>query len=120
MTTIKSTLNILCNNDFIRGGLIITKEGMIIESNVEKQDDAETLGAFMSQIALTIKNSLSEMGQNEFTRYVLQSSKGRIYLVDLGSSVMIALTDIEIDSGKMNVALFQAANEIKKSGRLEI
>lgn len=120
MSTIKSTLNILCSNDFIRGGLIITKEGMTIESNLENSQDADALGAFMSQIALTIKNSLTELGHAEFTRYVIQSSKGRVFLVDLGMAVLIVLTELDVDAGKMNVALFQAANEIKKSGRLEI
>lgn len=120
MSTIKATLGALCANDFVRGGLIITKDGMIIESALQNVSEAETLGAFMSQIALTIKNSLSQLGHEEFTRYVIQSSKGQIFLVDLGQSVMIALTDLDVDIGKVNIALFQAANEIKKGGRLDI
>lgn len=120
MSTIKATLGAFCNNDFVRGGLIITKDGMIIESAIENVKEAETLGAFMSQIVITIKNSLSELGHNEFTRYVIQSSRGQVFLVDLGQSIMIALTDLDVDIGKVNIALFQAANEIKKSGRLDI
>ncbi|VAX14746.1 hypothetical protein MNBD_NITROSPINAE04-1173 [hydrothermal vent metagenome] len=120
MSTIKSTLGALCSNDFVRSGLIITKDGMIIESALENISEAETLGAFMSQIVLTIRNSLSELGHKDFTRYVIQSSKGQIFLMDLGQSVMIALTDLDVDIAKVNIALFQAATEIKKSGRLNI
>lgn len=102
------------------GALIITKEGMVIESNLDTPETAETLGAFTSQIAQNIKNALKNMGHSEFTRYIIQSNQKRIYVVDLGKSVLIALTELEVDPGKVNVALFQAANEIKKTGRIEV
>lgn len=120
MSNIKATLNSLCGTESIHNALIITKDGMVIESNFVDQRDAETLGAFMSQVGLTIKNGLANMNMTDFTRYVIQSNEGRIFLVDLGKSMLIALTDLEIDAGKVNVALFQAANEIKKTGRLDI
>lgn len=120
MNTLKSILKILCNSDYMLGALIITKDGMVIESNLEGKYNAETIGAFMSQVALTIKHALKSLGHDEFTRYIMQSNQGRIYLVDLGKSVLIALTELEVDPGKVNVALFQAANEIKKTGRLDV
>jgi len=120
MGTLKASLNVLCNNENVRGVVVITKEGMVIESNMDDTLSAESLGAFMSQIALTIKNSLFSLGYNDFTRYVIQSNQCKIYLVDLGKSVLILITDIEIDQGKINVALYQAANEIKKTWRLDV
>lgn len=120
MSTLKSSLNVLCNNKNVRSALVITKDGMVIESAMDNMSEAESLAALMSHIALTIKHSLAAAGHQDYTRYVIQSNKGMIFLVDLGKSVLIALTDLEIDSGKVNVALFQAATEIKKSGRLEI
>ena len=120
MNTLKSILKILRNSDYMLGALIITKDGMIIESNLDAGQNAETLGAFMSQVALIIRNSLNSMGQHEFIRYIMQSNQGRIYLVDLGKSVLIAMTELDVDPGKVNVALFQAANEIKKTGRIDV
>lgn len=120
MNSLKSVLKILCNSDYMLGALIITKDGMVIESNLSGKHNAETLGAFMSQVAQTIKNSLKSLGHSDFTRYIMQSNQGRIYLVDLGKSVLIALTELDVDAGKVNVALFQAANEIKKTGRLDV
>jgi len=120
MNSIKSALKVLCNNKAVRGALIITKDGMVIEANLDKPEEAEAFGAFMSNIALTIKNSLSTMGHDDFNRYVIQSNQGRIFLVDLGNSVLIALTEIDIEMGQVNVALFQAATQVKKTGRLEV
>jgi hypothetical protein len=118
--TLKSVLKSLCGARGVRGALIITKDGMVIESNLPPPYNADTLAAFMSQIALTITNSLNGLGVNEFTRYVMQSSQSKIYIVDLGRSALIALADMDVDAGEMNVAIFQAANTIKKTGRIEI
>jgi hypothetical protein len=118
--TLKSVLKSLCGSKGVRGALIITKDGMVIDSNVGEQYSAETLGAFMSQIAVTITNSLQGLGVKEFTRYVMQSSQMKVYIVDLGKSALIALADVDADAGEMNVALFQAANTIKKTGRIDV
>jgi len=120
MSNLKTSLRMLCNSQEILGALIITKDGMLIESYAVENPTAEMLGALMSNVALVIKNSLHDLGHKEFNRYVIQSNKGRIYLVDLGKSVLIALTDLNVEAGKVNMALFQAANEIKKSGRLDL
>ena len=120
MNLIKSALKVLCNDKNVRGALIITKDGMVIESILDKPEEAEAFGAFMSNIALTIQNSLTTLGHNEFNRYVIQSNHGRIFLVDLGASVLIAMTDVEVDMGQVNVSLFQAANQVKKMGRLDV
>jgi predicted regulator of Ras-like GTPase activity (Roadblock/LC7/MglB family) len=120
MNSLKSVLKSLCGPGGMIGALIITRDGMVIESYVDDGTDAETVGAFMSQVALTIRNGLAPLGQTAFSRYIMQSSQGRVYLEDLGKSILIALSPLDVDTGKVNVALFQAANEIKKTGRIDV
>lgn len=119
MNTLAQVLSNLCDGREL-GALVITKDGMLIESHISDDYQADTIGAFMSQVALVIKSSLQEMGHDSFTRYILESNQGKVYLVDLGKSVLIALAPSEADPSEMNIALFQAANEIKKTGRLDI
>ncbi len=120
MNSLKSVLQTLCASKYVNGAIIITKDGMVIESKIDNEFDSETVGAFMSQVAITIKNYLGALGYDEFQRYILLSDRHKIYLVDLGRSVLVSLTDRESDPGAVNVALFQAANEIKKNERLDV
>ncbi len=120
MNALKSALNILRNDHHVRDSLVVTKDGMIIESSLDDIRRAEKLSAYSSQIALTIKASMKDLGFDNFIRYVISSNEGKIYIVDLGQSLLVTLTDLDIDSERINVALFQAANLIKKSGRLDI
>ena len=120
MITLKSVLKSLCGSKGVVGALVITKDGMVIESNLPPSHNPETLAAFMSQIAVTVTNSLNMLGVKEFTRYVMQSGQSKVYILDLGRSALIALADVDVDAGEVNVAIFQAANSIKKTGRIDV
>ncbi|MFW2330927.1 MAG: roadblock/LC7 domain-containing protein [Nitrospinota bacterium] len=118
MNPIKAILKRFCSIKKMRGALVITKDGLIIENHLESDAKAETLGAFMSQVAQTINNSLIVMNEESWVRYTLESNHERVYIENLGKSLLIALSEIDVDTGKINIALFQAANEIKKTGRI--
>lgn len=120
MSPLKTVLANLCANKGIDAAIIITSEGMVIERRVSENIDDEAVAAFMSQVAQTIRNSLGSMGGGEFTRYSMQSNQGRVYLENLGKSLLIAVGQIDVDPGQINVAIFQAANEIRKMGRLVV
>jgi len=121
MSNLKSILSTLCKGS-IEGALVITLDGMVIETHQLDKRMGETLSAFMSQVSATAKYALKRMGHNEYTRYVITTSQGKkVYLVDLGKSVLIALADDDKKTaGQVNIPLFQAATEIKKTGRIDV
>lgn len=119
MNSLTQVLHNLCEGKDM-GALVITKDGMMIDSFLAEDFDGETLGAFMSQIALNIKAPLQTLGHDEFTRYILESNQGKVYLVDLGKALLIVLAGDNIKQDDLNVALFQAASSIKKTGRIDV
>lgn len=119
MNSLPQILTNLCEGKDL-GALVITKDGMVIDSQLGEDYESEALSAFMSQVALTIKTSLASLDHHEFTRYIIETNQGKIYLVDLGKSVLIALASSDVKAAEINVALFQAASEIKKTGRIDI
>jgi predicted regulator of Ras-like GTPase activity (Roadblock/LC7/MglB family) len=119
MRSLTDILQSLCEGKDM-GALVITKDGMVIESLISDDYERETLSAFMSQVALMIKNPLAQLGHDGFSRYVMESNQGRVFLVDLGQAVLIALTGVDVKIEDLNVAIYQAANEIKKTGRIDV
>ncbi len=119
MSALSVILDSLCEKS-ITAALIITLDGMIIESSQIEKDSAESLSAFMSQITVTIRNSLKNLGHSEFTRYIIRTNQHRVYLVDLGKSTLVAVAEQDVSVDEVNVALFQAATQIKKTGRLDV
>lgn len=116
---IKPILENLNKNSGIRGSIIMTKDGIIITSDFEKDYNEDLFAAISSSISLTLNSSLKE-ADTTFSRYVITTDNGKLLLLDIGKTILIILTENDINLAQLNLAIFQAAAMIKKSGRIEI
>jgi len=117
---IASILQKLNATEGVKGSLLITPDGMPVSSMVGDDQDAETLAAVTSSIYLAISRSMEQLDAGEFTRYLLYTEFGRVFIIGLGNVILIVLAAREIHIPRVNVAIFQATNLIRKSGRLDI
>lgn len=104
----------------IKGSLLMTPDGMPVTSLLGDGQDGETLSAVASGIFLSIHKSMGKLDLGEVTRYVLCTEFGRVFIISLGKMLLLVLAAPNIKIAQVNVAIFQAANSIKKSGRLEV
>ena len=118
---IEKSLKIINKYPGVKGSLVMTPEGIVISSEIGEEYKDDLMSAISSSICLTIKNSLKAMNQIGFTRYVITSTKGKLFLINLGEkSILLILTDVDIDIEQMNIVLFDVTNMLKKSGRMDI
>lgn len=104
----------------VKGSLIITPDGMPVASLLEGGQDEETLAAISSSIYLSITKSIEKLDLGEAVRYLLCTEFGRVFVIGLGKMILIVLAAQNIHIARINVAMFQAANAIRKSGRLDV
>ena len=119
-TEINTILDQLNSTEGVKGSLIITPDGMPVTSQLPENQDEEALAAVSSSIYLAISKSMEKLNTGGVIRYALCAEFGRTFLVDLGKMILIVLAEKEIKLAKVNVAIFQAANSIRKSGRLDV
>ncbi len=118
---IEKSLKIINKYPGVKGSLVMTPEGIVISSEIGEEYKDDLMSAISSSICLTIKNSLKAMNQIGFSRYVITSTKGKLFLINLGEkSILLILTDEDIDIEQMNIVLFDVTNMLKKSGRMDI
>lgn len=103
----------------IKGSFVITPDGMPVASELDENQNEETLAAISSSIYLAINKSMDKLDLGEVTRYVLCTEFGRIFIIGLGQMILVVLAEKEIKIPRVNVEIFQAANAFRKSGRLE-
>ncbi|MBI5186537.1 MAG: roadblock/LC7 domain-containing protein [Nitrospinae bacterium] len=104
----------------IKGSLIITPDGMPVASLLEGGQDMDTVAAISSSIYLSITKSMEKLAIGDVNRYLLCTEFARFFIIGLGKMILIVLAAHNIQIAKVNVAIFQAANAIKKSGRLDV
>lgn len=109
----------LNRNKEVEGSMLITKDGLIIASSLPEAVSKEKVSAFTSAAAQALTLSIRDLNVGGFTRYTMISNEKRVIIIDLGKSYLVVLTPKDINLANVNVDVFQAANMIKKSGRLE-
>lgn len=117
---ISAILKRLNSTDGIKGSLLMTPDGMPVTSLLGDGQDGDALAAISSSIFLAINKSMGKLDLGEVTRYVLCTEFGRVFIISLGKMILLVLAAQNIKIAQVNVAIFQAANSIKKSGRLEV
>ena len=114
MSQIKPLLSKFNKSAGVIGSLICTHDGMIIESELSERFDREMVSALISSVGLSLSAACDELEYNNFSKFIVTASKGNVLLANLGKSFFIGLLDRSVDTQKINVAVFQVTNELKK------
>ena len=98
----------------IKGSMIMTKDGMLVTSKLGDELSESIVAAMASSIILTTRKSLASVGLHDFSRFLLQSSKGKIILVDAGVAFLVVLADVRIKLDVTTIDINRAAYRIQK------
>ena len=114
MSQIKPILGKFNESNGVVGSLICTHGGIIIESAISERFDREMISALVSSVGLSLSNATRELGYEHFSRFHVSASKGTVVLANLGESFFVGLLEKKVETEKINVAVYQATNELKK------
>lgn len=114
MSQIKPLLGKFNKSEGVIGSLVCTHDGMIIESMLSERFDREMISALISSVGLSLSIACGELGYDYFSRFLVTASKGNVLLANLGKSFFVGVLDKNIDKHKINVAVYQVTNELKK------
>ncbi|MGB9666264.1 MAG: roadblock/LC7 domain-containing protein [Candidatus Cryosericum sp.] len=95
----------------VMGSAIVSKDGLIIASGLDQDDEAVAgMAASVFQSAATTSGIMSIGTINMIT---LESEKGKAFMIDLPDAFLVVLTDAEVNLGRLRIELRKAANLLK-------
>ncbi len=118
MSVLKLVLEKFNDNPGVAGSIVCTRDGILIESRLSERFNDDTISALVSSVGLMLNNVCRSLDYEPFSRYHMFASRGNVIIVDLGKSFFVALLEKTVDSAQINVAIYQAANELKKQAHL--
>lgn len=118
MSGLRLILENFNDNPGVAGSIVCTRDGILIESRLSERFNDEMIAALVSSVGLTLNNVCLNLNYECFSRYQIFASRGDVIIIDIGKSFFVALLDREADPARVNVAIYQAANELKKQANL--
>lgn len=97
----------------VKGSLILTTDGVVVASEVGATLNSEQVAAIASDSIQRINRSLREIEAREFSRFMFNSTYGKMVFMDTGGAYLVVVLDKGINVDLTVLAVASAARKIR-------
>ncbi|MCI0652414.1 MAG: roadblock/LC7 domain-containing protein [Planctomycetes bacterium] len=96
----------------VQGSMIITHDGILVQSAISSGLDDDTVAALSSSLVLTIKRAMEPMGvAAPPEEMVLSAELGKLAFFDLGNAYLVVVAEPQL---KLNADLVEIRSVVRK------
>lgn len=115
MKTILAELNETISG---RGSIILSKDGLLIASDVQSGVDVERLSALGAAIVTEIGQSIQDAGLDAFSQVEVAAEQGKMILVEAGPTYLLVLLGARLEIGPGSIEIRSAAHRVERAAEL--
>ena len=115
MKTILAELNETISG---KGSIILSKDGLLIASDVQGGVDVERLAALGAAIVTEIGTSIRAAGLDSFSQVELAAEQGKMILVEAGPTYLLVLLGARLEIGPGSIEIRSAAHRVARAAEL--
>jgi predicted regulator of Ras-like GTPase activity (Roadblock/LC7/MglB family) len=104
----------------VTGSSVLTKDGITVVSMLGSKMLDEVVAGLSSFLLSTTRRSLAEAEMGTFQRFVLNSTHGKLILVDLGDAVLVVMTDQFVTLKNCLATIDEAAVDLRRIARIHV
>ena len=102
----------------VKGSLILTRDGVIVASEIVPPLNGDQVAALVSNSIQRINSSLRHLGAQSFSRYLFNSTYGKMIFIQTGDAYLVVVLDKHINVDLTMIAVSSAARKIRNLGSL--
>jgi predicted regulator of Ras-like GTPase activity (Roadblock/LC7/MglB family) len=112
----RRVLTALADVPGVRGSMVVTTDGMVVDSLLGKNLSVDTVGAMAASLILGTKRSLEKAMQPAFEFTSLASTHGKMIVADTGSAFLVVVLDRNMDLSHAELEIRSAVRRVKTLG----
>ena len=97
----------------VNGSLVVGKDGLIIETEVPSDIDAELVAAMSSAVFGTAERSAEEMKHEPLQQVMIEGKRGKTLMIDATEGILVLITDVDINLGLIRIEMKRSAERVK-------
>ncbi len=97
----------------IMGSMVVTDDGIVVSAALGDTLEEATVAAVSSSMISSSKRALGVLGHEDFTRFVVTSTWGRMVFVDIQIAFLIVITFPNIELDAILIEIESAAYRIR-------
>ncbi len=121
MSQIAKILQKMGDVDGIKGTAVLTGDGIMVASTLGEEFLDDVVAGLSSFLITTTRRSLGEAGMpTAFSRFTLNSTHGKVVLVELGEAFLVVITNQFADLDRCYVDIDAAAKKLRKVSKIQV
>ncbi len=100
----------------VRGSMVVTQDGIVVDSLLGRNLREEIVGAMAASLILGTKKALEKTGRPAFEYLTVVSTHGKMIVADTGSAFLVVVLDRNIDLGHAELEIRSAVRKVKTLG----
>jgi hypothetical protein len=104
----------------IKGGLILTRDGIVVASELGSGLENETVAAIASSVVQSFNTILGPLKQAPFFKFIFTSTHGRMVFVATGEAYIAVLLDKDIKIDVSMLSIEGAARRIRNLSEIRM
>jgi hypothetical protein len=96
----------------VNGSLVVGKDGLIIESEVPGDIDAELVAAMASAVFGTAERSAEEIKHEPLEQVMIEGKRGKTLMIDAGEGILVVITDIDVNLGMIRIEMKRSSERV--------
>ncbi|MBI4566111.1 MAG: roadblock/LC7 domain-containing protein [Planctomycetes bacterium] len=97
----------------VKGSMVMTRDGVLVHSEMGPPLNGDLVSAVASSTVKDINSALKAAGSDEFTRFIFNSSFGKMIFQDTGDAYLVVVLDKSINLDFTLLSITSAARKIK-------
>ena len=104
----------------VRGSMVVTDDGIVVQSLLGKDLEEERVAAMSSSVIQTTQRALQAVGLPRFISYILTAAHGKMVFFDVSKAFLVVLTEKNVNIDLTLIEMRAASQKIKALGHIEI
>lgn len=104
----------------INGSMLVTRDGMVVASELGEGLHEDAVAALAASVIRTTLKALKKIGEEGFSLFMLTASFGRLVLVDAQIAYLVVVTERTINIDGTILEMQSAVRQIQKKARITL
>src|SRR5436853_5981774 len=102
----------LVKTEGVIGGLLVGRDGLVIQTLMIEEDDAEVLGALAANMFDTIARTTQRLGIGPLNDTIVGARDGSLQIRGAGELVLVVICDNHVRLGEVRIEMSKAARMV--------
>ena len=120
MSKMQEILDDLKNTVAVKGSLVMMHDGIVVAYALEDSLEPDVVSGLTSFLTSTVSRVLGEGGMGSFASFNIQSTHGKVLVIDMGEAYLVVLTN---QFGRLNLSMpeiQEAALQLRRLSRISL